>query len=81
MARMLNAHAVRWQRETATYGYEVKGSLRAREEQSWRRDWAADERDAEDERHTLEWMRLRASGRRTLALLRTARGPLGVWHP
>lgn len=81
VARMLNAHAARWQRETAAYGYEVKGNLRAREERTWRCDWAADELDAEEERYTLEWMKLRASGRRTLALLRSARGPLGVWHP
>ncbi len=54
--------------------------MRAREKRSWRREWAADERDAEDERHTLEWMRLRASGRRTLALIEATQGPLGVWH-
>ncbi|CAM5388795.1 putative protein OS=Streptomyces microflavus OX=1919 GN=Smic_81430 PE=4 SV=1 [Streptomyces microflavus] len=40
LARMLNAHAARWRRETATYGYEVKGNLQAREERSWRREWA-----------------------------------------
>lgn len=39
---MLNAHAARWQTETATYSYEVKGNLRAREERAWRREWPAD---------------------------------------
>lgn len=57
MARMLNAHAARWQRATATYGYDVKGKLRAREERSWRRDWAEDALDAEQERWSLEWAR------------------------
>ncbi|MFJ3084496.1 hypothetical protein ACIPJG_32730 [Streptomyces halstedii] len=80
MARMLNAHAARWQHATATYGYEVKGNLRAREERAWRRDWSADDLDAEDERHTLEWMRLRASGRRMLALIEATEGSLAVWH-
>lgn len=80
MARMLRARATSWRRVTSTYGYEVTGSLRVREERAWRRDWAADEMDAEDERHTLEWMRLRASGRRTLGLIEAQEGPLGVWR-
>ncbi|MFJ6237917.1 hypothetical protein ACIQH0_28005 [Streptomyces griseus] len=67
MARMLNAHATRWQRETATYDYGVKGNLRAREERFWRRDWEADERDAEDERHITEWLKLTWWGRHALA--------------
>lgn len=80
MARMLRAYAARWQRETATYGYEVKGKLRAREDRSWRRDWVEDDAHAEAERHDLEWLKLRASGRRTLAFMEAANGPLSVWH-
>lgn len=42
VARMLRARATVNQRETSTYGYEVKGDLRAREHRQWLRDWAAD---------------------------------------
>lgn len=42
-------------------------AMRAREDRSWRRDWAADERDAEDERHVTEWLKLTWWGRRALA--------------
>lgn len=38
MARMLRAHASRWQRATPTYTYEIKGNLRAREKRAWQRD-------------------------------------------
>lgn len=49
MARMLRAQITQWQRWTAcprrggwTYAYDVKSNVRAREERSWRREWAAD---------------------------------------
>jgi len=53
MARMLRAHATTTQRETSTYCYGVKANLRAREERTWRREWAADELDYWHERHGL----------------------------
>lgn len=55
-----------WQREPATYGYEVKGSMRVRERCSWRRDWVADVDEAEEYRHQVEWLRLTWWGRQAL---------------
>lgn len=54
--------------------------MRARETRSWRREWAEGDYDAATERHTLEWMRLRPSGRRMLEFIEAIDGPLGVWN-
>lgn len=58
MARMLNAHAARWQTETRTYGHDVKANLRAREKRAWHREWDEDIFDAECERWELGWAQL-----------------------
>ncbi|MFD4699746.1 hypothetical protein [Streptomyces niveus] len=63
---MLRARATVHQRETSTYGYEVKGNLRAYERRQWLLDWSADVDHAWHERQEREWLQLTWWGRLAL---------------